>query len=50
MSVKLLGHSVQGRKILAARITDNPHEDTEPGEPAVKYVANMHGNEGQWTV
>ena len=35
-----------GRAILAVRVSDNPDEDVELDEPAVKYVANMHGNEG----
>ena len=46
VQLKLLGESVQGRKIYAVRITDHPEEKLELGEPSVKYVANMHGNEG----
>ena len=38
-----LGRSVQGREILALKITDNP--DTEEDEPEVAYVGTMHGNE-----
>ncbi|XP_063727394.1 carboxypeptidase D-like isoform X2 [Symsagittifera roscoffensis] len=43
--VHLLGLSGMGRAILAVRVSDNPDEDVELDEPAVKYVANMHGNE-----
>jgi len=38
-----LGKSVQGRDIWVLRITDNP--DVEEDEPAVKYLATLHGNE-----
>jgi len=38
-----LGESVEGRKILAIKITDNP--DIQEDEPEFKYVSTMHGDE-----
>ena len=46
LSVEVLGKSVESREIWAVRITDHPHENREANEPSVKYIANMHGNEG----
>ncbi|CAH1233231.1 CPD [Branchiostoma lanceolatum] len=39
-----IGQSVQGRDLWVMRITDKP-DQTEAGEPWVKLVGNMHGNE-----
>ncbi|MHC4462656.1 MAG: M14 family zinc carboxypeptidase [Planctomycetota bacterium] len=38
-----LGTSVQGRELLAVKITDNP--DVEEDEPEFKYVSTIHGDE-----
>ncbi len=38
-----IGQSVQGRDLLAVKITDNP--TLEEAEPEVKYVSTMHGDE-----
>nr|XP_054749275.1 carboxypeptidase D-like [Lytechinus pictus] len=39
-----IGNSVQGRQIMAIEISDRPGVH-EPGEPEMKYVAGIHGNE-----
>jgi len=41
-----LGSSVEGREILAMKITSEAGKQVRPvGTPMVKYVANMHGDE-----
>lgn len=42
--VSSIGTTVEGRDILAIRITDNPDQD-EPDEPAVLLSGAMHGSE-----
>lgn len=42
--VRSIGKSVKQRDLLVYQISDNPDE-IEPGEPAFKYVGNMHGDE-----
>ena len=39
-----IGKSVEGRQLWVMRVTDHP-DITEPGEPRLKYVGNMHGDE-----
>ena len=39
-----VGRSTENRQLWAVQISDKVNE-IEPGEPMVKYVANMHGNE-----
>ncbi|MFP4488545.1 MAG: M14 family zinc carboxypeptidase [Bacteroidales bacterium] len=46
--VDTIGHSVEGRLILALKISDNVHEDED--EPEVFYTSNMHGDELQGMV
>ncbi|MBN1387725.1 MAG: T9SS type A sorting domain-containing protein [Bacteroidales bacterium] len=43
--VDTIGESIQGRLILALKISDNVNEDED--EPEVFYTANMHGDELQ---
>lgn len=42
--VHSIGKSVEGRELLALEISENVRE-RKLGEPMVKYVANMHGDE-----
>lgn len=44
VAVQSIGQSVHHRELWVIRITDRVEEE-EPGEPKVKYVANIHGNE-----
>lgn len=39
-----IGQSVEGRRLWAIRITQDPEVDS-PGKPKFKYVGNMHGDE-----
>ena len=39
-----IGRSAENRQLWVVQISDKVDE-TEPGEPMMKYVANMHGNE-----
>lgn len=39
-----IGRSAENRQLWVVQISDKVGE-TEPGEPMMKYVANMHGNE-----
>lgn len=39
-----IGKSVENRDLLVLEISENVHHRS-PGEPMVKYVANMHGDE-----
>ena len=42
--VHSIGKSTRGKEILYVKISDNVDQN-EPGEPMVKLVGNMHGNE-----
>lgn len=44
VAVQTIGQSVRYRELWVIRITDRVEEE-EPGEPKVKYVSNIHGNE-----
>lgn len=46
--VDTIGHSVEGRLILALKISDNVNQDED--EPEVFYTSNMHGDELQGMV
>jgi hypothetical protein len=43
MKVISIGKTVQGKELLAIKVSDNPNQDEK--EPEFKYIGNMHGNE-----